>query len=190
MEEPLKLLKPLKRMPFTLAVFMRLIVLIPVFGMSILMIVTGYQEIQRFGKLGLLTFLPGIFAFIFSSGFLIHIFFLKKRKLSQLHYLIYPDRLVIYNHVKEQIIHELPFDDFPPFTFHENLNNFGFIVIGDGEPVIARGGLFNQRVGVNMKDADIMLENLPEVKKEHLFLKELIEAYQAKHNMFSWEFEQ
>ncbi len=190
MEQALKLLKPLKRMPFTLAVFMRLVVLIPAFGMSILMIVTGYQETQRLGMLGLLSLLPGIFFFIFSSVSLINIFFLKKRKLSKLHYLFYRDRLVIYNHVNKQIIHELPFDDFPPFTFHENLNNFGFIVIGKEEPVIANGGLFNQRVGVNMKDADIMLENLPEVKKEYLFLKELIEAYQAKHNVFSWEFDQ
>lgn len=177
-------------MPFTLAVFMRLVVLIPVFGMSILIIVTGYRETQQFGKRGLLSLLPGIFFFIISSAFLINIFFLKKRKLSQLHYLIYPDRLVIYNHVNKQIIHELPFDDFPPFTFHENLNNFGFIVIGKEEPVIASGGILNQRFGVNMKDADIMLENLPEVKKEYLFLKEQIEAHQTKHNIFSWEFDQ
>lgn len=189
MEQPVKTLQPLKRMPFTLAVFMRLVVLIPIFGVSILMIVTGYQKIQQLGKIGLLELLPGIFFFIVSSAFLIHLFFLKKRQLSRLHYLFYTDRLVIYDHVSNQILHELPFDDFPSFTFHENLTNFGFIVIGTEEPVIARGGLFNQKAGVNMKDADIVLENLPEVRKEYLFLKELVETYQTKHRIFSWEFE-
>ncbi len=47
MEQAIKILKPLKRMPFTLAVFMRLLVLVPILGMSILMIVTGYREMQQ-----------------------------------------------------------------------------------------------------------------------------------------------
>lgn len=189
MEQPVKLLKPLKRMPFTLAIFMRLLVLIPMFGVSILMIITGYEEFQQLGKVGLLSILPGIFFLIFSSALLIHIFFLKRRALSRLHYLFYSDRLVIYNHVNDTIIHEIPFADFPVFSFHENLNNFGFIIIGTEEPVYARGGLFNLKAGVNIKDADIMLENLPEVRKEYLSLKELVEAYQTKHKIFSWEFD-
>jgi hypothetical protein len=178
--EPIKILEPQKRMPFTLAVFMRLLVLIPVFGVSILMIVTGYQELQEFGKMGLFSFIPGIFLFVFSLFSLIRIFVLKRLKLSQLNYLFYADRLVIYNHSKDQILHELLFLNFPPFTFHENLNNFGFIVIGIEEPIFAQGGIFKLKVGVNMKDPEIMLENLPEVKKEYLFLKELVEESVSK----------
>ena len=174
-----KLLVPQKKMPFTLAVFMRLLVLIPIFGMSIFMIITGYQEFQAFGKMGLFTFIPGIFFFLISSFLLINIFILKKRRLAQLQYLLYRDRLVIYNHSKNQILHELFYKAFPAFSFHENLNNFGYIVIGKEEPIMTKGGIYGQNVGVNMKDSEIMLENLPEVKKEYLFLKELVEA-QAK----------
>lgn len=190
MEQPIKILSPLKRMPFTLAIFMRLLVLIPIFGMSILMIVTGIRETQLNTTSGLFTVIPGIVFFLVSSNFLIFIFFLKRRKLSQLQYLFYTNRLVIYNQVNNQILHDLSFDDFPSFTFHENLNNFGYIVIGKNEPIMAKGGAFNLQWGINMKDPDIMLENLPEVKKEYLFLKELVEAYQAKHNRFSWEIQQ
>lgn len=163
-------------MPFTLAVFMRLIVLIPLFGISILMIVSGYQEIRQFGKPGLLTFFPGIFAFVFSSVFLIDLFFLKKWKLSQLHYLIYPDRLVIYNHVRDKIIHELPFDDFPAFTFHENLNNFGYIVIGTEESILTRSGFSKHQWGINMANSEIVLENLQDVRQVYVFLKELVDS--------------
>ncbi len=178
--QPVKVLIPQKKMPFTLAVFMRLLVLIPLFGMSILMIVTGYQEFQALGKIGLLTFIPGIFFFLVSFSLLIKIFILNKRKLSQLQYLFYTDRLVIYKHSKDQILHELFFHDFPSFTFHENLNGFGYIVIGKNEPIMTNGGIYGQNIGVNMKDPDIMLENLPEVKKEYLFLKELAEAHSIK----------
>ena len=132
--------------------------------------------------MGLLTLIPGIFFFVFSLFSLIYIFILKRRKLSQLKYLLYTDRLVIYNHSKDQILHELFYNQFPPFTFHENLNNFGFIVIGKEEPIMTRGGIYGQNVGVNMKDPDIMLENLPEVKKEYLFLKSLVDESISEQN--------
>jgi hypothetical protein len=173
--EPVKVLIPQNKMPFTLAVFMRLLVLIPIFGMSIFMIITGYRSIQEGMKAELITLISGIIFLLISSFLLINIFILKKRRLAQLQYLFYQDRLVIYNHSKGQILHELFYKAFPSFTFHENLNNFGFIVIGPEEPVLAKGGPFNLKWGVNMRDADIMLENLPEVKKEYLFLKELVE---------------
>lgn len=190
MEQAIKTLSPLNRMPFTLAVALRLLVLIPIFGMSSLMIVTGIRETQQNTTSGMLTVIPGIFFFLVSLYLLIYLFFLKRRKLSQLQYLFYPDRLVIYNQVTNQIAHELSFDDFPSFTFHENLNNFGYIVIGKDEPIMAKGGAFNLKWGVNMKDPDIILENLPEVKKEYLFLKKLVENHQEKQNTFNWEFQQ
>lgn len=167
-------------MPFTCKVFMRLLVLIPIFGMSILMIVTGYQEMKQNATFGLLSFIPAIFIFILSSLLLIHLLFLKKRKLAQLRYLFYTNRLVIYNHAKDQLLHELFYNEFPEFTFHENLNNFGYIIIGQHEPIITTGGIFKLKYGVNMKDHEIMLENLPEVKKEYLFLKELITKINSK----------
>lgn len=176
-------------MPFTLVVAMRLLVLIPIFGISILMMVTGFIGVRKGELVEFPTLLGGIAFFVITSVFLLNILVLEKIRLSQLQYLFYPDRLVIYNQVTNQIIHDLSFDDFPSFTFRENLNNFGFIVIGKDEPVIAKGGPFNLRWGVNMKDPDIMLENLPEVKKEYLFLKELIAKYQEEHNTFSWEFD-
>lgn len=180
MEEPLKILVPVKKIPFTLAIAMRLLVLIPIFGMSILMIITGYQGVQKGNVVEVPTLLGGILFFMVSGLLLIKIFILEKNRLSQLQYLFYTDRLVIYNHAKNKILYELFFNNFPSFTFHENLNNFGFIVIGKNEPIMARGGIFGQNIGVNMKDPEIMLENLPEVKKEYLFLKELIANTQSK----------
>lgn len=174
--EPIKILAPQRKMPFTLAVFMRLLVLVPIFGMSILMMVTGYLGIQKGDIIELPTLLLGIAFFALSSSLLTKIFILEKIRLSQIQYLFYPDRLVIYNQKKDRILHELFFYKFPPFTFHENLSNFGYIVIGQNEPIMARGGIFGQNIGINMKDPDIMLENLPEVKKEYLFLKELVET--------------
>ncbi len=174
--EPIKILTPQKKMPFTLAVFMRLLVLVPIFGMSVLMMVTGYTGIQKSDIIELPTLLLGIAFFALSSALLTKIFILEKMRLSQLQYLLYTDRLVIYNQKKDRIIHELFYYKFPQFTFHENLNNFGYIVIGQNQPIMARGGIFGQNIGINMKDPDIMLENLPEVKKEYLFLKGLVEA--------------
>lgn len=178
MEQPIKTLTPIKRIPFTLAIFMRLLVLIPIFGISILMMVTGFIGAFKGELMELPTLLFGIAFFVITSFFLLNILVLKKRRLSQLQYLFYPDRLVIYNEQKDQILHEVFYDQFPDFTFHENLTNYGYIVIGKNEPVMARGGIFGQNYGINMKDPDIMLENLPEVKKEYLFLKELVEAQQ------------
>ncbi len=168
-------------MPFTLAVFMRLLVLIPIFCMSVLMIATGIMGIQKDHNPELSTFIFGIVVFAMSSSLLVNIFLLKKLRLSQLQYLFYNDRLVIYNQKKHKILQEVLYENFPAFSFHENLKNFGYIVIGKTEPIITTGGIFGQNMGVNMKDPDIMLENLPEVKKEYLFLKELIEKYQTTH---------
>ena len=176
MEEPLKILKPLNRIPFTLAVFMRLLVLIPVFGMSILMMVTGYQGIQKGDIIELPTLLLGMTFFALSSSLLVKIFILEKIRLSQLQYLFYSNRLVIYNQTKDKILYELFYTKFSQFTFHENMKHFGYIVIGKNEPIMKGGGIFGQNIGINMKDPDIMLENLPEVKKEYLLLKELVET--------------
>lgn len=177
MEQPIKILTPLKRMPLTLAVFMRLLVLTPIFGMSVLMIITSIPGLYEGDIIELPSFLLGIAFFVITSYFLLKIFVLEKIRLSQLQYLFYRDRLVIYNHSKDEILHELFYQAFPAFSFHENLSNFGYIVIGKEEPIMTRGGIYGQNYGVNMKDPAIMLENLPEVKKEYLFLKELVEAH-------------
>lgn len=176
MEEPIKILNPQKKMPFTLAVFMRLLVLIPVFGMSILMMVTGYRGIREDNIIELPTLLLGIAFFALSSSLLVKILILEKIRLSHLQYLFYSNRLVIYNQKKDKILYELFYNKFSQFTFHENRNNFGYIVIGKNEPIMKRGGIFGQNIGINMKDPDIILENLPEVKKEYLLLKELVKA--------------
>ncbi len=165
-------------MPFTLVVAMRLLVLIPGFGVSVLMMITGISGLYEGDIIELPTLLLGIAFFVITSYFLLKIFVLEKIRLSQLQYLFYSDRLVIYNEQKNQILREVLYDQFPDFTFHENLTNFGYIVIGKNEPVMARGGIFGQNYGINMKDPDIMLENLPNVKQEYLFLKELVEAQQ------------
>lgn len=182
MEKPIRILKPLPGMTLTLTVVTRTLILIPVFGVSILMIVSGFREILQGFKFGFISFIPAIFLFVISLRLLIHTFLLKKRKLAQLHYLIYSDRLVIYNHIKGEVLREIHYNTIPELTFHENLDNSGFIVIGPEEPVLAKGGLFKLKWGVNMKDADNMLENLSEVKKEYLFLKGLIEAYQEEEH--------
>lgn len=166
-------------MPFTLAIFTRLLVLIPVFGMSVLMITAGFFGFWKGNIVELPTLIFGFAFFVLSSFLLVKIFILEKLRISQLQYLFYTDRLVIYNEKKDRILHEVYYGQFPAFTFHENLKNHGYIVIGKNEPIMARGGIFGQNIGVNMKDPDIMLENLPDVKKEYLFLKELVEAHQG-----------
>lgn len=178
--KPIKILEPLKKTPFTLMVFTRLLVLIPIFGMSVLMIVSSFDGILKADIIELPTFLLGLAFFILSSSFLIKIVALEKIRLSQLQYLLYSDRLVIYNKKKDLILHELFYHEFPEFTFHESLTNYGYIVIGKNEPIMTKGGIFGQNIGVNLKNPKMMLENLSEVKKVYLFLEELITNAKAK----------
>lgn len=183
MEQPVKTLTPINRMPFSLVIFLRLLVLIPVFGMAILMVVTGIAGVRKGDIIELPTLLLGIAFFTLSGYFLLSIFVLNKLRIQQLEYRFYPDRLVLFNRKKNRVLHDLPFDSFPEFTFHENLNNFGYIAIGRPEPLMKRGGLFGQNAGINLKDPEIMLENLRNVKQEYLFLKELIEQYRNNPEM-------
>lgn len=176
MEQPINILEPQKRMPFTLAVAVRLVVLIPLFSMSVFMIVAGYLSIQKGHWFELSSLIAGIFFCVMSCIMLLQIFVFKKRQLAQIQYRFYPDRLVIYNQIKEQPLHELFYREFPAFTFHENLNNFGYIVIGTEEPLVAKSGIFKKRWGVNMADPEIVLENLPEVRNVYLFLKGLVDS--------------
>lgn len=135
--------------------------------MSIFMIVVSYQKEWY-------PLIMGSLFFVVSGYQLFNIFVLKRRRLRELQYIFYSDRLVIYNKTQEKELDSISYQNFPPITFHENLNDFGYIVIGNHEELMSRraGTL---RWGVSMKDHELMLENLPNVRKEYEFLKGLIE---------------
>lgn len=178
--QPIKILEPQSKIGFSITLFVRLLVLIPIFCVSILLIINGSKGIGQGIVIEYWTVIFGIFAFCFTGYHLVNYFFLNPRKMKELQYLLFGDKLVIYNQKKQQELHSISYDHFPEFSFHENLNDFGYIVIGPEVPLIDRKSPHSLKWGVSMEDAEIMLENLPDVRKEYEFLKGLIEAYNKK----------
>lgn len=175
--KPLKILEPQTKVGFSVVLFVRLVVLIPILFVSGFMIFSAVQSIRQGVKGEYFSLIPGIIFLFLSGALLLNIFVLNSRKLKQLQYLIYEDRLVIFNKKTNSELKNIPFQDFPECSFHENLNDFGYIVIGPEVPLIAKNRSVPWRWGVSMEDPQIMLENLPNVKKEYEFLKNTVEHY-------------
>ena len=59
---------------------------------------------------------------------------------------------------------------------HENAYNSGFIILGETQATFVKGkGLHPMRYGVNLADHEIVLENIPNVRKTYQILKDKIE---------------
>lgn len=113
------------------------------------------------------------------SVFLFVIFFqgirplyLRWKKLQPMQYFVTNERLILFNEEADEIQHSFSFTSFPEIHLHENLRNFGYIIIGESEPTFANSGL---KWGVNLNDHQLVLENIPEVRKVYELLMEKIE---------------
>jgi len=116
------------------------------------------------------------------SVFLLVVFFigilplyLKWKRLQPLKYLITNERLIIFNETQNKIVRSFSFTQFPAINLHENAYNSGYIILGEVQPAFGRHGLFGTKVGVNLADHEIVLENILEVRKVYDFLKTKIE---------------
>lgn len=116
------------------------------------------------------------------SIFLLVVFFLgilplyrRWKRLQPLKYFITNERLIIFNETQKKIERSYLFTQFPEINLHENAYNSGYIIIDNVEPVFGRFGLFGTKVGVNLADHEIVLENIPEVRKVFNNLKIKIE---------------
>jgi hypothetical protein len=133
------------------------------------------------------------FAFIRSEGlismgsvFLLFIFFFGIRPLFQrwkrlrsLKYFVTNERLILFNAEQNEIEHSFAFTTFPEIHVHENLRNFGYMITGESEPTFAHTGL---KWGVNLNDHQLVLENIPEVRKVYELLMEKVEAAKDSGN--------
>jgi hypothetical protein len=120
------------------------------------------------------------------SVFLLVVFFYGIRPLYQrwkrlqpLKYFVTNERLILFNTEQNEIEHSFAFATFPEIHVHENLRNFGYIIIGESEPTFANSGL---KWGVNLNDHQLVLENIPEVRKVYELLMEKIEAAKEAGN--------
>ncbi len=114
------------------------------------------------------------------SVFLLVVFFYGIRPLYQrwkrlqpLKYFMTNERLIIFNSEEDEIQHSFYFTSFPEIHLHENLRNVGYIIMGESEPTFAHTGL---KWGVNLKDHQLVLENIPEVRKVYELILEKIDA--------------
>jgi hypothetical protein len=114
------------------------------------------------------------------SVFLLVVFFYGIRPLYQrwkrlqpLKYLVTNERLILFNAELNEIQHSFAFTSFPEIHLHENLRNFGYIIIGESEETFAQTGL---KWGINLNDHSLVLENIPEVRKVYELLLEKVEA--------------
>ncbi len=88
-------------------------------------------------------------------------------KICSLQYYLTDSGLIIYNVKKRTVEHYFEFSDFPKMTLRENAYNYGFIILGELEPVIEGDvpfKLFESQGGVNLKDHKIVLDNIPNVR--------------------------
>ena len=114
------------------------------------------------------------------SVFLLVVFFYGIRPLYQrwkrlqpLKYLVTNERLILFNAELNEIQHSFAFTSFPEIHLHENLRNFGYMIIGESEETFAQTGL---KWGINLNDHSLVLENIPEVRKVYELLLEKVEA--------------
>ena len=153
-----------KKLPFRLEDWIRSSVFI---GLSIAAIASiRYEGFISMGSVFLLV--------IFFYG--IRPLYLRWKKLQPMQYFVTNERLILFNNEVDEIQHSFAFTSFPEIHLHENLRNFGYIIIGESEPTFAQTGL---KWGVNLNDHQLVLENIPEVRKVYQLLMEKIEEAKA-----------
>lgn len=129
----------------------------------------------------------GIYAFFNGKYFLILLTIpgiiilsnLVKRWISiyQIRYYLTNKRLLLFDIKKQKILHSFYYSDFPKMTLRENAYNYGFIIIGNTEDLIEGPETpfrFPMHGGINLKDHEIVLENIQNVRKIHDLIQEKI----------------
>lgn len=152
-----------KKLPFRLEDWLRSIIFI---GFTIMAIASLRSD-------GILSIGTVFLIVVFFLGILP--LYLRWKKLQPLKYFITNERLIIFNETQDKIEQSFEFTKFPEINLHENVYNSGYIIIGEVQPAFGRHGLFGTKVGVNLADHEIVLENIPNVRKVYIFLKTKIE---------------
>lgn len=149
-----------KNLPFRLEDWIRSCIFV---GLSIAAIASiRYEGFISMGSVFILV--------IFFHG--IRPLYLRWKKLQPMQYFVTNERLILFNNEVDEIQHSFAFTSFPEIHLHENLRNFGYIIIGESETTFAQTGL---KWGVNLNDHQLVLENIPEVRKVYELLMEKIE---------------
>ena len=99
--------------------------------------------------------------------------YLRWKRLQPLKYLVTNERLILINAELNEIQHSFAFTSFPEIHLHENLKNAGYIIIVESEPTLAHTGL---KWGINLNNHQLVLENIPEVRKVYELLIEKMES--------------
>lgn len=154
-----------KHLPFRIEDWIRCLI-------SIGIIIGGIASIKGDGLLSVGTVL------ILATALFIYLpLFIRWKRLQPLKYYITDKRLIIFDTNRSLILYDYKFESFPQIILHENAYNSGYIIIGVAEPTFVRGtGLHPLRVGVNLADHEIVLENIPDVKKTYDLIKSKIIA--------------
>ncbi|MGV3630718.1 MAG: hypothetical protein ACO1O6_05915 [Bacteroidota bacterium] len=123
----------------------------------------------------------GAFFAIYAGVFLYKLLYIRKRDIIDTEYILTNERLIFFSKRKNEITKSFNYSNFPPFTYKESPYNNGYIIIGRVEEFfVTQRGFLYQRTGINLQDHEIVLENLPQVKKEYDFLKSCIEKYKTE----------
>jgi hypothetical protein len=150
-----------KKLPFRLEDWIRSSIFV---GLSIAAIASiRYEGLVSMGSVFLLV--------VFFYG--IRPLYQRWKRLQPLKYFVTNERLILFNVELNEIQHSFAFTSFPEIHVHENLRNFGYIIIGESEATFAQTGL---KWGVNLNDHQLVLENIPEVRKVYQLLMEKVEA--------------
>lgn len=151
-----------KKLPFRLEDWLRTLIFL---GLTIAAIASIRSD-------GFLSIGSVFLVFVFFLGILP--LYLRWKKLQPIKYFITNERLIIFNETQKKIEQSFEFKQFPEINLYENANNSGYVIIGEVQPLFGRYG-FGTRVGVNMIDNNVTLENITEVRKIVNLLKTKIQ---------------
>jgi len=87
-------------------------------------------------------------------------------------YYITNQRVIIYNISSARTIKSFYFDNFPEMECRENLNGFGYIILGEKASLGVSNGWGT--AGINMLEHKFVLNNITNVKAEYDFIKKMI----------------
>lgn len=153
-------------LPFRLEDWYRVPVYLLVIGLAIYILVTEGTG------LSFIFILP---ITVGASYFGIYMLLKRWPAVRQVEYIVTDQRLIIWNKKKREVQHSFPFTDFPRMSLRENAYNFGFIILGEPAPLIVTTIDFLRiRTGFNGRDFDVVIENLPEVRKVYNMLREKV----------------
>jgi len=144
-------------LPFRLEDWLRIPIYLFVIGLGIFILINEGVSI------GFIFIIPIMIVSLYLS-----VYKLLKRwvETKQVEYIITDRRLIIHNKKKNKVEHSFKFSDFPCMTLRENAYNYGYIILGEPAPLIVTNTyLLRISRGINIRDHDLVIENLPNVRK-------------------------